>query len=184
MRAPPHRDDAWSIEPEAPFPVRLDAARGGKEWALAALYRSLQPKLLRYVAAREPRLADDVAAQVWRDVSRGLQTFEGNEAEFTAWTFALARRELVKARGLVVDEDGADEAALARFDQRTQAALRRLACLPEDEADVFLLRVIAGLTADEVAWIVGKPRGVVHALQERAIGRLVQRRAHLTELVA
>ena len=54
----------------------------------------------------------------------------------------------------------------------------------EDEADVFLLRAIAGLTAEEVAWIVGKPRAVVHALQQRAIERLVQRRAQSTELVA
>jgi DNA-directed RNA polymerase specialized sigma24 family protein len=46
------------------------------------------------------------------------------------------------------------------------------------------LRAIAGLNAEEVAWIVGKPRAVVHALQQRAIERLVQRRSRSTELVA
>lgn len=184
MRPGPHRDHASSVEPEAPFSVRLDAARDGKAWALAALYRGLHSKLLRYVAVRDPRLADAVTEQVWRDVSHGLRTFEGNEAEFTAWTFALARRQLAKARELAPG-DGADEdAAFARFDQRTQAALRRLAGLPDDEADVFLLRAIAGLTTEEVASIVGKPRGVVHALQQRAVERLVQRRARITELVA
>jgi RNA polymerase sigma-70 factor (ECF subfamily) len=183
MRPDPHRDHASSIEPEAPFSVRLDAARDGKVWALAALYRSLHSKLLRYVAAREPRVAEAVTEQVWRDVSHGLQTFDGSEAEFTAWTFALARRQLMKARELAPDE-AHDDASLARFDQRTQAALRRLAGLPDDEADVFLLRAIAGLTTEEVAWIVGKPRGAVHTLQQRAIERLVQRRTHVTELVA
>jgi RNA polymerase sigma-70 factor, ECF subfamily len=164
--------------------VRLDAARDGKAWALAALYRSLHAKLLRYVAAREPRLAEAVTEQVWRDVSRGLNGFEGTEAEFTAWTFALARRQLVKARELASDERTDDDASLTRFDRRTQAALRRVAGLPEDEADVFLLRAIAGLNAEEVAWIVGKPRAVVHALQQRAVERLVQRRSRSTELVA
>jgi RNA polymerase sigma-70 factor, ECF subfamily len=163
--------------------VRLDAARDGKAWALAALYRSLHAKLLRYVAAREPRLAEAVTEQVWRDVSRGLKGFEGTEAEFIAWTFALARRQLVKARELA-PEGADDDASLTRFDQRTQAALRRVAGLPEDEADVFLLRAIAGLSAEEVAWIVGKPRAVVHVLQQRAIERLVQRRSRSTELVA
>jgi RNA polymerase sigma-70 factor (ECF subfamily) len=184
MRPGPHRDHASSIEPEAPFSVRLDAARDGKEWALTALYCSLQSKLLRYVAAREPRFAEAVTEHVWRDVSRGLRTFDGTEAEFTAWTFALARRRLVKTRELAPGEDAEADAALARFDQRTQAALRRLAGLPEDEADVFLLRAIAGLTTEEVAWVVGKPRGVVLGLQQRAIERLVQRRAPVTELVA
>jgi RNA polymerase sigma-70 factor, ECF subfamily len=162
--------------------VRLGAARDGKPWALAALYRALHPKLLRYVSARDPRLADDVAEQVWRDVSHGLRTFEGTEAEFTAWTFALARRQFVKARELTPDGD--DDMTLERFDQRTKAALHRLAGLPEDEADIFLLRVVAGLSAEEVAWIVGKPRAVVQVLQQRAVERLLQRRARVEELVA
>ena len=101
-----------------------------------------------------------------------------------AWTFALARRQLVKARELAPDDQTDDDPSLARFDRRTQAALRRLAGLPEDEADVFLLRAIAGLSTEEVAWIVAKPRAAVHALQQRAIERLVQRRAQSTELVA
>lgn len=162
--------------------MRLGAARDGKSWALAALYRALHPKLLRYVAALDPRLADNVTEQVWRDVSHGLKTFEGTEPEFTAWTFALARRQLVRARELA--PGGEDDAALERFDQRTKTALHRLAGLPEDEADIFLLRVVAGLSAEEVAWIVGRPRAVVHALQQRAVERLLQRRARMTELVA
>jgi RNA polymerase sigma-70 factor, ECF subfamily len=163
--------------------VRLGAARDGNSWALAALYRALHGKLLRYVAALDPRLADIVTEQVWRDISHGLKTFEGTEAEFTAWAFALARRQLVKARELA-PEDAGDGNALERFDQRTKAALQRLAGLPEDEADILLLRVVAGLSAEEVAWIVAKPRAVVHALQQRGIERLLQRRARTRELVA
>jgi RNA polymerase sigma-70 factor, ECF subfamily len=183
MRVSPCRVQASSVEREAPFSERLGAARDGKAWALEALYRSLQPKLLRYVAAREPRVADAVTAQVWRDVSLGLKSFDGTESEFAAWTFALARRRLVKARELVGD-DGQTDDALERFDDRTRAALRRLAELPEDEADVFLLRVVAALTAEEVAWIVGKPHSIVQVLQQRAIERLAQPSVRAKELVA
>lgn len=183
MRASPGRDHPSFVDPEAPFSECLEAARDGKAWALAALYRTLHPKLLRYLSVRDPQLADEVAAHVWRDVSAGLRSFDGGEAEFTAWTFALARRQVVKSRALfgAVDDDGD---ALRRFDVRMQGALRRLGGLPEDEADVFLLRVVAGLSADEVAWIVGKPRSVVRALQQRALERLVRSRARPQELVA
>ena len=35
------------------FPSVLDAARAGAEWAVAALYRDLQPALLRYLRTKE-----------------------------------------------------------------------------------------------------------------------------------
>ena len=182
MRADRIRTHPSSIDAEAPFSERLEAARDGKAWALAALYRTLHAKLLRYLAAREPKLAEAVARKVWHDVSAGLSSFEGGEAEFNSWVFTLARRQLVKARAL--DSDDVEAHALRPFDQRTQAALRAIADLPEDEADVFLLRAIVGLTTDEIAAIVGKPRPVVRLLQQCAIERLVRSRRGTRELVA
>src|SRR5918992_573068 len=114
MRASPAAGHAASVDPEAPFSVRLEGARDGNAWALAALYRTLQPKLLRYLAVRDPNGADEVAAQVWRDVSVGLKTFAGGEAEFTAWTFALARSQLVQRRAFG-DCSVGDDRAFRRF---------------------------------------------------------------------
>ena len=182
MRGDPLRTHPSSIDAEAPFSERLEAARDGKAWALAALYRTLHAKLLRYLAGREPNAADGVARRVWQDVSAGLPYFEGGESEFAAWVFSLAREQLAQAQAVGLDDVEAH--ALRRFDRRTQAALRTLASLPEDEADVFLLRAVAGLTTEEIARIVGKPRPVVQTLQQRAVERLVRSRADTRELVA
>ncbi len=56
-----------------------------------------------------------------------------------------------------------------------ERALRRLAELTEDQRNGLALRVIADLTVDEVASILGKPRGAVKALQRRALATLRRR---------
>ncbi len=58
------------------FATRLAAAQAGAEWALAELYRDVHPRILRYLRALKPSEAEDVAADVWLDVARGLRAFE------------------------------------------------------------------------------------------------------------
>ncbi|HEY3096821.1 MAG TPA: sigma factor-like helix-turn-helix DNA-binding protein [Acidimicrobiia bacterium] len=48
-------------------------------------------------------------------------------------------------------------------------------CLPRDQAEVILLRVLGGLTVDEVAAIVDKRPGNVRVLQHRGLRRLAER---------
>jgi RNA polymerase sigma-70 factor (ECF subfamily) len=48
----------------------------------------------------------------------------------------------------------------------------RLSALSEDQRHVILLRVVAGLPAEEVARIVGKRVGTVRVLQHRGLARL------------
>lgn len=53
-----------------------------------------------------------------------------------------------------------------------EAARRIVALLPADQADVILLRVVAGLSVEAVASIVGKRPGTVRVLQSRGLKRL------------
>ena len=57
----------------------------------------------------------------------------------------------------------------------SEAALAYIARLPPDQAEVVLLRVVAGLDVEEVAAIVGKKAGAVRVLQHRALKRLSAR---------
>ena len=59
----------------------------------------------------------------------------------------------------------------------TQAALDLIASLAPAQAEVLLLRVVADLSVDEVAKIVGKRPTAVRALQHRAIVTLARRAA-------
>lgn len=169
--------------------VRISAAREGASWAVAALYREIQPRLVRYLRSREPAVADDVAAQVWLEVAGGLDKFEGTEDGFRAWVFTIARRRLIDARRRagrrptdpLVDQDfvatspdgDPEGSALAALE--AQAAVDRIvAALTPDQAEVVLLRVLGGLPVGEVAGVLGKEPSAVRVLQHRALRRLAQ----------
>src|SRR5436190_14365349 len=76
----------------------LSAARNGNEDALAALYRSLYPRFVRYAGAVVPSSAEDVAADAWLDVARSLGRFQGDQSDFSAWAFTIVRRRLLDLR--------------------------------------------------------------------------------------
>src|SRR5215207_3538673 len=65
------------------------------------------------------------------------------------------------------------EAAVLAEDE-TEAALARIAALPPVQAEVVLLRVLAGFEVADVAEIVGKKPGAVRVLQHRALQRLAE----------
>jgi RNA polymerase sigma-70 factor (ECF subfamily) len=170
----------------AQFETVLAAARAGAEWALAVLYRDLQPPLLRYLQVQEAAEADDLASEVWLDVAAGLSRFEGDETSFRRWFFTIARRRVLDCRRQRSrrrtdpvpppafaelqgshDVEGEVLAAIS-----TREALAHIAALPAAEAEVVALRVIADLDAKSVAAITGRTPGAVRVLQHRALKRL------------
>ncbi|HEV8652167.1 MAG TPA: RNA polymerase sigma factor [Actinomycetes bacterium] len=171
------------------FPSVLAAAQRGDEQAFAALWRDLQPALLRYLRVAAPAAAEDLAAETWLGVVQGLERFEGDEQGFRSWVFTLARHRAVDWHRWVarrppvsvpvelLDERAApdDPAATALEALSTRDALMLIAGLPDDQAEVVALRVIAGLDVAEVARIVGKRPGTVRVLAHRGLRRLAQR---------
>jgi RNA polymerase sigma-70 factor (ECF subfamily) len=165
----------------------MAAAQQGAEWAFAVLYRELNPRLLRYFAARAPGSAEDLAAETWLGAARHLGSFTGTEEGFRAWLFTIAHRRLVqhwremKRRPPATGDleaaldaesapDSADAAVNAVFAQ--EAAKQIAAALSPDQAEVVLLRVLGGLDVDQVADILGKRPGSVRVLQHKALRRL------------
>ena len=71
------------------------AARGGDEAGFATLWRDLHPRLLRYLRVRGDEAPEDLAAETWMHVVRGLPTFEGGVSEFRAWFFTIARHRAI-----------------------------------------------------------------------------------------
>jgi RNA polymerase sigma-70 factor (ECF subfamily) len=168
---------------ERPFQSVLHAALTGAEWALTALYRELHPSLLRYLTAQEPLDGEDLASEVWLDVGRGLARFEGDEYAFRGWLFTIARRRLIDHRrararrriSVPVGElvDGPDPADVFA-EAEVGAALTCLRRLPSEQAEVVLLRVVAGLDSAQVASVLGKKPGTVRVIQKRALDRLAE----------
>ena len=176
---------------EERFESVLAEAKTGAEWAITALYRDLQPSLLRYLRPQAPADAEDLASEVWADAASGLSRFEGKEGAFRRWLFTIAQRRLIDLRR----RDGRREAVVrsleSAFDasdadpelhvlaaSETETALARIGALPPDQAEVVLLRVVGGLDVESVAAIVGKKPGAVRVLQHRALKRLADQLVH------
>jgi RNA polymerase sigma-70 factor, ECF subfamily len=168
------------------FELTIRAAKAGAEWALSALYREFHPGVLRYLRAREPGEAEDLASEVWIDVAEGLSGFEGDEAGFRCWLFTIARRRLIDwqrraGRGRVntvpFEPLAGDAESEALAGLATEAALARIAALPREQAEVLLLRVLGGLDVARVAALLGKRPGAVRVLQHRALRRLAEQLA-------
>lgn len=155
---------------------------------LDALYRELHPALLRHLRVAHAAQAEDIAADVWTEVTALVPRFVGGDDAFRAWVFTLARRRLIDAyrragrrpsEPLVGEPEGAaadrpEEETVARLSlEATVARLRAL--LPADQAEVLLLRVVGGFTVDEVALLTAKTRVNVRVLQHRALRRLATR---------
>jgi RNA polymerase sigma-70 factor (ECF subfamily) len=173
------------------FEETLHAAQAGAEWAFDELWRELNPPLHRYLRGTGQGAVEDVAAETWMSVARSIGTFSGNERDFHAWFFTIARRRLVDQRrravrlgALETHDDGeaadvvdpeSDPADRAVEQQRTNEALRLISQLPPDQADVILLRVVGGLDTNQVADLLAKRPGAIRALQHRALRRLAAR---------
>ena len=166
----------------------IGGAKTGAEWAITALYREFAPGLLRYLRAQAPADGEDLASEVWMNVAAGVGRFQGDEAAFRCWLFSIARRRLIDFRRReqrrqtmlsslepTVASDAVDPEARALMASESEAALAHIATLPPDQAEVVLLRVVAGLDAEAVAAILGKKAGAVRVLQHRALKRLSER---------
>jgi len=178
----------------------LTAAQDGGEWAVATLYRWLHPAVVGYLRSRAGDDVEDLASETWLAVARGLPGFTGDETAFRSWVFTIAHRRLVdhhraksrrlRTRSLTPDDgEGSDRsealAELAGTDDPAaevvgamagdEAVRRIVALLPADQAEIVLLRVVAGLPVEEVAAVTGRRAGTVRVLQHRALRRLADR---------
>ena len=164
----------------------LAEAQGGSEEQFAVLWRDANPALLRYLRALAQENAEDIAAETWVHVVRGLTRFTGDEAAWRAWLFTTARRRLLDQARLrkrhpaeALDEVSAaelphapDAAQLALDNIATESALALLSRLPLQQAEVIMLRVVAGLDTEAVAAMLGKSPGNVRVMAHRGLKRL------------
>jgi RNA polymerase sigma-70 factor (ECF subfamily) len=171
------------------FHIVLAAAQAGGQWAVAALYKSLSPAVLRYLQARAGQEAEDIASETWLDVARGLHRFSGDEASFRSWVFTIAHRRLVDhhrsgARRREEAVPHGEMTALPAGDDPVGRVLDGLAgdravrrineLLPPDQAEVVILRVVGGFSTEDVARITGRRPGTLRVLQHRALRRLAR----------
>ncbi len=173
------------------FARLLAGAKRGDEAAFALLWRDANPALLRYlrvVAGDEP---EDVASDTWATIVRGLRRFRGDEHAWRAWLFTTARRRAIddgRRRGRMrdvpvaevpesvrpADQSPRDPADLAIGSWTISAAIAAVRRLPPQQAEIVMLRSVAGLSVEEVARLVGSSPGAVRVAAHRGLRRLAE----------
>jgi RNA polymerase sigma-70 factor, ECF subfamily len=170
----------------------LADARRREPAAVTRIYTAYAPALYRFfmAAVSDRHLAEDLTGTAFVSAIEALPRFRGPIEALGGWLFQIARHDLYdyrrrQARSRIEPlEDNLNEAALAdggvdpeelaieRLEgTRVLAALRELS---PDQREVLLLRMAGGLTAPEVAAILGKTTGAVKSLQFRGLASLAR----------
>lgn len=162
----------------------------GDRRATAQLLARIRPRVVRYCRARLGRmsghyqLADDVAQDVCLAVLCALPRYRDLGRPFLSFVYGIAAHKVAdalrsSARADVPTEQlpdapdcgpGPEDLVVERV--VAHHARRLLAQLPERQRELLLLRVVAGLSAEETGDALGMSAGAVRVAQHRALGRL------------
>jgi RNA polymerase sigma-70 factor (ECF subfamily) len=165
-----------------------DRARDGDRDAWEALYRRAYPRLLAYAMRRLD--ADSAREAVSETMARAVANIGRfrpvpGSGGFEGWLFGICRHVVLDAqraagrRGYGPPPEGVDHAEPIEGIVSTEeaAAVRQaFALLSDEDRELLELRVVAGLSAEETAGVLGRRPGAVRMAQSRALDRL---RKHL-----
>jgi RNA polymerase sigma-70 factor (ECF subfamily) len=157
-------------------------AKRGSASAFTAIWQHFSGQVYGYVSSFGIRDADDVTSEVFLGLFQSIEHFDGDSRDFRSWLFSIAHHrcvdELRRSRrtpDLTSYEPERDrrEAPSAETESlrriEVQAGLDLVRCLPRDQRDVLMLRLVAELTVAETGHILGRSPAAVRQLQHRAI---------------
>ncbi len=162
----------------------------GDEGAFRAVYREVQPPLLRYLTVLVGSSdAEDVASEAWAQAFRDLDRFSGDADGFRGWVTTIGRHRaldhLRRARRRPTDERTVEDLTDLRDDVdvegdtlgrvHSQAALALVATLPREQAEAIMLRTVLGFDAATAGRILGKSAGAVRAASFRGLRQLAKK---------
>jgi RNA polymerase sigma factor (sigma-70 family) len=186
-----HVRPARTIGPAPSLALLVADARNGSPQAFEHIYRQLAGQVASYLRWHRASDPDGLTNDVFAQVHCNLGRFEGDDQRFRSWLFTIAHHRMIDDRrrshrqprvGGDVDADDSYRCGDVEEDAFAVMAsdhVRDLvAVLSPDQRDVVLLRVVADLSVEEVARLLGKREGAVKALQHRALAAL---RRHLAQ---
>lgn len=170
------------------FSVLLRRASRGDESAWSDLFYMYAPSLIGFLRGAGAPEPDDQLSEVFLQIARDLHTFDGDEGNFRAWIFTIARNRMLDAlrsrsRRPVTQSDVATWAgstdradpSASEFADAVAAdtdLYRLLERLDPHERDILVLRFVADLDTATVGAIVGKRPNTVAAISRRALHKL------------
>ncbi|HYK88344.1 MAG TPA: sigma-70 family RNA polymerase sigma factor [Acidobacteriota bacterium] len=162
---------AAEITDHAPL---VGAARQGDRTAFGQLYRLFSPMVHGILLARVPRHdAEDLVQDVFLAALRQLHTLR-DDAAFPGWLARIARNRATDhhRRRLDTGELPADVAAPNSPCTEALAVLATIRGLPEAYREPLILRLVEGMTGEEIAARTGLKPASVRVNLHRGMKRL------------
>ena len=162
----------------------IERAAAGDHGAWEQIYRSAYPRLWAYASHHAGRdAADDLVSETMTRAVAGITRFRWTPAGIDPWLFGIARRVTADHhrragrrrrwnRRVLAAPAPASPADSAEFADEHVAIRAAFGRLSEADREVLELRVIAGLTPEQTAAVLGKRPGAVRTAQSRALARL------------
>jgi len=167
------------------FESALVAAKLGAEWAWAALYRTIAGPVTGFFRVRGVASPEDLAGDVFFELARAIDRFEGDEDAFRTLVFVIAYQRLIEdtqSSSLRRSRSRLAESVLTRLRSDPEApdvVLQNPADVEEvfralspEQRDVLSLRIIGGLTVEQTARVVNKGVTVVRSLQRKGLSKV------------
>lgn len=156
------------------FDQLVEEAVHGSDSAFTLLWRNFQPRMVRYLAmfTNEP---EDLCSEVWIKIATSIKSFQGDSKAFKGWIYTIARNaatDLARKKqrsGTSVELNESDWVGENSTMVEVMDLVKRL---PQEYAEIIMLRIVADLDASEVAEIVGKTQGNVRVLTHRGLKQL------------
>ena len=167
---------------DATLVERLPSDRSGDE--LRELYRRYAPELFGFAtnALGDRELAEEVVQDVFAQLWRHADGYDGRRASVRTWLYAIARNRIIDAhrRAAARPRRGEDDSleTVAEFDAALDHAVLRwqitsaLARLSPPHREVIRLAHYGGLTMREIAERTGVPLGTVKSRTSYALRHL------------
>ncbi len=173
--------------------VIVGRAVAGDAVAVGALLGHIHPIIVRYCRARVSNghrslmTADDIAQEVCMAVLNALPHYRREGRPFLAFVYGIASNKIVDAHRAagrsrsnpvaefpdVVSGDPNPEQVVvdAAVATKMHELMRHL---PANQREILIMRVGAGMSADETAQALGTSAGAVRVAQHRALAKLRQ----------
>lgn len=165
-------------------------ARAREPEVFNIVYRTYAAQVLGYLTARGVEDPEAVMQEVFLAVLPRLESVTGGVAGLRTFVFSVAHARMVddhrrRRRAPIAlpfepgldgrEESSAEAEAMERISPQEVQDL--LSALPDEQREVLTLRLVAGLTVEQSAEVMGKSNGAVKQLQRRALIRLREQAA-------
>jgi RNA polymerase sigma-70 factor (ECF subfamily) len=161
----------------------VERARDGQRDAWEHLYRNVYPRLHAYAVRHAgANVGEDLVNETMARAVAAIHRFRWEAGGFDAWLFGILRRvcaehqrRLGRRRRELTFEPTTNGSEPGDDIERAEdyAEVRRaFELLSSAERELLELRLIAGLSADDVARLLGKRAGAVRTAQSRALANL------------